>query len=1082
MSGHIDGAQVERDVLAKLKSFQLQTVDHIFGRMYADVDPSRRYLCADEVGLGKTLVARGLIAKAINRLQQEGVDRIDVIYICSNAEIAAQNIRRLNVTGKDDFALATRITLLPRQLHRLTSNDVNFVSFTPGTSFAMSSREGRSEERAVLFRLLEHALQRNLETPGYFRALMAWKREDRFIDEVRTTQGVGDGDKALDRGLADAFARELHRRPDLLARLRITADRLEVEGVADDWNARMDLIRDLRITLARSCVEALEPDLVILDEFQRFKELLDEPDSNDPDDIRWLAHHLFEQKDVRTLLLSATPYKMYTLKDEQDDNHYDDFLRTTRFLMNDAATTRAFTEDVRSFRRALIDVSSVDDPHLLKRKRTVEQALQRVMVRTERLAVDPKRSGMLVDRLMPGLALTSGDVRAYAAADAIFRELRAGEATDFWKSAPYLLSFMGTYKIKHELKQIRDRGEPHPVAGLIGDGASLPADVVTAYGALDAGTPRLRGLLADTVERGTWQLLWVPPSLPYYTGRGAYADPELARTTKRLIFSSWNLVPDAISVVLSYEAERRMAKSRSADAVNTPAERERLRPLLVFRRTDDRAASMSTFSLLYPSIRLAESVDPLAIARTLGAPGRPVDYEQVLEVAAATVARLLDPMTRRARADGAEDRRWYWAAPLLIDRAGKATKDASLAWLSASGAVKNPGDADEADDAGNWALHLQAAQDVLAHGLAGLGRVPDDLARATAILALGAPGNVALRSVSRVRARVLGERRVADFGVPQARDAAIRIAWGFRTLYNLPEVVALLRGSADVDDWYWRRVAEEGAHGNLQAVMDEYVHVLPEWIGLLDKDVGQLCARVADTVSDAVSVRTVEYIPDRVWAEDGRVHIEDQRMRVRYALRLGRDVADGPKVMQRSKSVRGAFNSPFWPFVLTSTSVGQEGLDFHQYCHAIVHWNLPANPVDLEQREGRVHRFKGHAIRKNVAQKHAAAAFGTKVADPWTAMFDAAVAAVGPDKAAKDIRPFWVYPGDAAIERYTPNLPLSQEIPRLRQLKKSLAVYRLVMGQVRQDDLLAALGDRFTEEQLKDLAQKLRVDLSPKGR
>jgi len=28
-----------------------------------------------------------------------------------------------------------------------------------------------------------------------------------------------------------------------------------------------------------------------------------------------------------------------------------------------------------------------------------------------------------------------------------------------------------------------------------------------------------------------------------------------------------------------------------------------------------------------------------------------------------------------------------------------------------------------------------------------------------------------------------------------------------------------------------------------------------------------------------------------------------------------------------------------------------EGLDFHHYCHAIVHWNLPSNPVDLEQRE-----------------------------------------------------------------------------------------------------------------------------------
>ncbi len=57
-------------------------------------------------------------------------------------------------------------------------------------------------------------------------------------------------------------------------------------------------------------------------------------------------------------------------------------------------------------------------------------------------------------------------------------------------------------------------------------------------------------------------------------------------------------------------------------------------------------------------------------------------------------------------------------------------------------------------------------------------------------------------------------------------------------------------------------------------------------------------------------------------------------------------------------------------FVLASTSVGQEGLDFHAYCHAAMHWNLRSNPVDLEQREGRVDRYKGHALRKNVAAKH----------------------------------------------------------------------------------------------------------------
>jgi hypothetical protein len=75
----------------------------------------------------------------------------------------------------------------------------------------------------------------------------------------------------------------------------------------------------------------LEPDLVILDEFQRFKNLLD-----GDDEASMLAKALFEHPDVRVLLLSATPYKMFTLDQETDeDDHYPDFIRTLNFLFND---------------------------------------------------------------------------------------------------------------------------------------------------------------------------------------------------------------------------------------------------------------------------------------------------------------------------------------------------------------------------------------------------------------------------------------------------------------------------------------------------------------------------------------------------------------------------------------------------------------------------------------------------------------------------------------------------------------------------------------------------------------------------
>src|SRR5205823_12194218 len=83
--------------------------------------------------------------------------RVDVVYICSNAEIARQNIQKLNVTGHKDFQLASRITLLPLTLRDLTSRHLNFASFTPGTSFDLRSNMGLGEERVVLYWLLRHA-------------------------------------------------------------------------------------------------------------------------------------------------------------------------------------------------------------------------------------------------------------------------------------------------------------------------------------------------------------------------------------------------------------------------------------------------------------------------------------------------------------------------------------------------------------------------------------------------------------------------------------------------------------------------------------------------------------------------------------------------------------------------------------------------------------------------------------------------------------------------------------------------------------------------------------------------------------
>ena len=177
----------------------------------------------------------------------------------------------------------------------------------------------------------------------------------------------------------------------------------------------------------------------------------------------------------------------------------------------------------------------------------------------------------------------------------------------------------------------------------------------------------------------------------------------------------------------------------------------------------------------------------------------------------------------------------------------------------------------------------------------------------------------------------------------------------------------------------------------------------------------------------------------------------------------------------RTGLVRTAFNSPFRPFVLASTSVGQEGLDFHPYCHRIVHWNLPGNPVDMEQREGRVHRYKNHAVRLNLVAGFADTIHAGEVIDPWAAMFDAAH-----DRATRegDLEPFWVLDGPVKVERHILSLPFSREETKLSWLRRSVAIYRLAFGQPRQDDLLALLDkarDALTDKQLG----KLQINLRP---
>lgn len=132
-----------------------------------------------------------------------------------------------------------------------------------------------------------------------------------------------------------------------------------------------------------------------------------------------------------------------------------------------------------------------------------------------------------------------------------------------------------------------------------------------------------------------------------------------------------------------------------------------------------------------------------------------------------------------------------------------------------------------------------------------------------------------------------------------------------------------------------------------------------------------------------------------------------------------------------------------------------------------MHWNLPGNPIDLEQREGRINRYKCLAIRQNVAECYGNIIFKR---DIWKEMFEAAKAEKLPGQS--ELVPFWCFGKnqEIKIERLVPIYPMSKDEINYERLIKILSLYRLTLGQARQEELLEYLFREFDDtSKLKDL-------------
>src|SRR4051794_17491738 len=143
------------DVLHELEPFQQRTVEAVLRALQRSANA--RFLVADEVGLGKTRVARGVVARMREERERRGKRGLRVVYLCSSLAIARQNAPLLRCGGDDAvFSAVDRGTMLPTELEPEAAMEV--LAFTPGTSLTMGRRRtGTAQERALLGRLLGSA-------------------------------------------------------------------------------------------------------------------------------------------------------------------------------------------------------------------------------------------------------------------------------------------------------------------------------------------------------------------------------------------------------------------------------------------------------------------------------------------------------------------------------------------------------------------------------------------------------------------------------------------------------------------------------------------------------------------------------------------------------------------------------------------------------------------------------------------------------------------------------------------------------------------------------------------------------------
>lgn len=1008
----------------KLADFQRAAVDHIVARL-RDKQGSRRFLLADEVGLGKTIVARGVI----DALAQRRRTPLKVVYLCSNSEIAQQNRHKLVDSGGHSVTRASELVLIRRE----TVLPVDMYAFTPGTS--LRGGTGAGWERRLMLYLLNRVCGidvSNRRVREYFRCGAGearWTPSTKWAalraDFAYQTQG------AFQSALADALRAATFGEQSLVDAITLDAEAFS-SATPELRKRRNRLVGAYRAIIQRVALRALQPDLVVLDEVQRFKEVID----NAADETT-IGYELFRAR-APVLILSATPYRLFTAEHEvrlSGTSHHDDFYATLGFLFaGDQRAPSRIRQSLESFGQRLqqISLDRSRDVELLSLKRKIESDLRQVICRTERnwYFLDSRRG--VAER---GVRHTELPGRAELRE---FMDIHQGLAehldgvglvTDFWKSAPSVLTFMDAgYALT---KKLRDKN------------VRVPRTLIERanHADLPARNLRVRRLVEHTLGGESRRpFLWTRPTYSYQEDV-VYGDQP---PRKMLVFSGWRFVPKAVAVLVSDAAATRLGMRGG----------ERKQPLRFTTK-----GSLHVFDSCMPSWALSEIVG-LEVFAPRDDGGLPKARDVLLRSLARLKAHFEVLGIRISPTRAANP----WRCVALLDRSSTAPKGLSgalLRWSQGS-------DVSEAERKaiGDFRRWLDSGEPGLAISRADLHRL--------ALVSIASPAVCLLRAL---------RSAYGDESVLESMELMVGLCLGeLRSYFNRPLVQQIVRRHAPTFRWERKRSGanrtfSEGLLGyaldhHFQAVVDEHSYLLRHASARLT------ASSAVEHFKSVWSLGRGARRTNRARGRGDRVLIgaDTKSWPTHFALAFGEDTAadvsptdEADRRMRRS-DVREAFNSPFWPFVLATTSVGQEGLDFHLHCRDVFHWNLPSNPVDLEQREGRINRRDCLAVRQSIARDlslpSAMRYRNGSGGNLWSAVFAHLERDAHGGRQKHGLHPHWIYEcrdreRTVPIERHVAFFAASRDSRRYERLKSGLALYRLVFGQVNQEHLLSDLEERL---------------------